>query len=39
MNTIKQFMIDYSRDVVSGEIVACQKHIRASPPETTEKLL
>ncbi|TWK49908.1 hypothetical protein CHCC20347_4534 [Bacillus paralicheniformis] len=29
MNTIKQFMIDYSRDVVSGEIVACQKHIWA----------
>ncbi|PAV34816.1 hypothetical protein CJD29_15570, partial [Bacillus licheniformis] len=29
MNTIKQFMIDYSRDVISGEIVACEKHIWA----------
>lgn len=26
MKTIKQFMIDYSRDVLSGEIVACKKH-------------
>ncbi|MCY7492800.1 terminase large subunit [Bacillus safensis] len=24
--TIKQFMIGYSRDVISGEILACQKH-------------
>jgi len=27
--TIKQFMIDYSNDVLQGEIVACQKHIWA----------
>ncbi|MED1121278.1 hypothetical protein [Bacillus atrophaeus] len=26
MKTIKQFLIDYSRDVISGEIVACEKH-------------
>lgn len=29
MKTIKQFLIDYSRDVISGEIVACEKHIWA----------
>ncbi len=29
MNTIKQFLLDYSRDVISGEIVACEKHIWA----------
>ncbi|MDA1478285.1 terminase large subunit [Bacillus changyiensis] len=29
MNTIKQFMIDYSHGIISGEIVACQKHIWA----------
>ncbi|MEC0534301.1 terminase large subunit [Bacillus spizizenii] len=27
MKTIKQFLIDYSREVISGEIVACEKHI------------
>lgn len=29
MKTIKQFLIDYSHDVISGEIVACEKHIWA----------
>ncbi|MFC7803518.1 terminase large subunit [Bacillus subtilis] len=29
MKTIKQFLIDYSREVISGEIVACEKHIWA----------
>ncbi|QIR33862.1 terminase large subunit [Bacillus velezensis] len=29
MKTIKQFLLDYSRDVISGEIVACEKHIWA----------
>ncbi|MDP1497143.1 terminase large subunit [Bacillus velezensis] len=29
MKTIKQFLIDYSRDVISGEIVACEKHVWA----------
>lgn len=29
MKTIKQFLIDYSRDVISGEVVACEKHIWA----------
>ncbi|WP_339237163.1 terminase TerL endonuclease subunit [Bacillus sp. FSL K6-1012] len=29
MKTIKQFLIDYSRDVISGEIMACEKHIWA----------
>ncbi|QHL55816.1 hypothetical protein C7M23_02942 [Bacillus subtilis] len=29
MKTIKQFLIDYSRDVISGEIEACEKHIWA----------
>ncbi|WIG48738.1 terminase large subunit [Bacillus halotolerans] len=29
MKTIKQFLIDYSRDVISGESVACEKHIWA----------
>ncbi|MDP8525507.1 terminase large subunit [Bacillus subtilis] len=29
MKTIKQFLVDYSREVISGEIVACEKHIWA----------
>ncbi|MHA6745882.1 hypothetical protein QP564_013615 [Bacillus subtilis] len=29
MKTIKQFLIDYSHEVISGEIVACEKHIWA----------